>query len=81
MMTLIERELSAAGIEATGFMDEALLASELQNNGTRLLIIGGGVEDAPRLRLRELCAAHGVKVHEHYGGPTALVDSIESALN
>lgn len=81
MMALIDRELSAAGLNADGFMDEEVLVEELQKGDIGLLIIGGGVEDAPRERLRKLCVSSGIKLHEHFAGPTSLVDSIASALN
>jgi len=80
MMALIDKELSAAGFEATGFLEEELLLAELRKGEVKLLIIGGGVEDEPRERLRKICAGSGIKVHEHFAGPTALVDSVKNAL-
>jgi len=80
MMALIDKELSAAGLEATGFLEEELLVAELQKGEVKLLIIGGGVEDEPRARLLKICADAGIQVHEHFAGPTALVDSVTNAL-
>jgi len=80
MMTLVGQQLQAAGLSAQGFLDEALLLSELDKGNTRLLVIGGGVEDEARERLRDRCKALNILVLEHFGGPTALVDTIGSLL-
>lgn len=81
MMALIDKELSAAGIAATGFLEEELLVTELRKGQVDLLIIGGGVEDEPRVRLLKICSDAGIKVHQHFAGPTALVDSVTNALS
>lgn len=80
MMALVGQQLKAAGLNAQGFMDEEQLVAELDKGEVRLLVIGGGVEDAPRTRLRAYCAAHNVLMLEHFGGPAALVENIGTVL-
>jgi hypothetical protein len=45
-----------------------------------MLVIGGGVEEAPRMRLRERCATLNILVLEHHGGPGQLVEHIGQVL-
>jgi len=80
MMALVGQQLKAAGIEAKGFMEETALGTELQQGHVRLLLIGGGVEDEPRARMKALCSELGILVLEHFGGPSSLPDNIASAL-
>jgi|GEM_PF-877029 len=80
MMALVGNQLKAAGIVAHGFMDEALLMQELDKGHTHLLVLGGGVEDEPRSRLKEYCSARAILVLEHFGGPGSLPSNISSAL-
>lgn len=80
MMALVGQQLKAAGIEARGFMDESALRAALEEGQVRLLVMGGGVEDAPRARMKALCAERGVLVLEHHAGPASLPDTIAQAL-
>jgi hypothetical protein len=80
MMALVGNQLKAAGIVAKGFMDEALLMQELDKGRTQLLVLGGGVEDGPRIRLKDQCVQRGILVLEHFGGPGSLPDNISTAL-
>lgn len=80
MMVLVDQQLKAAGLNARGYMDEELLIAELDKGEARLLVIGGGVEDGPRARLRAYCAAHNVLMLEHFGGPAALIENIGTVL-
>lgn len=80
MMTLVGQQLSAVGMNAEGFMDEAALQVELAKGDAKLLVIGGGVEDAPRERLKAFCKEHGILVLEHFGGPGQLPGTINEAI-
>lgn len=80
MMALVGHQLTAAGMDAQGFQEEAPLASELVKGGVRLLILGAGVEDEPRERLRAICVGQGILFHEHFEGPTALLDHVTRLL-
>jgi TPP-dependent trihydroxycyclohexane-1,2-dione (THcHDO) dehydratase len=80
MMALVGHQLSAAGMEAEGFMDEDQLMEKLRGGDARLLVIGGGVEDEARERLKKTCAEHDVMVLEHSAGPHSLPGSISEAL-
>jgi hypothetical protein len=80
MMALVGQQLSAAGMEAEGFMDEEQLVRRLEMGKARLLVIGGGVEEKPRQRLKDVCARLGVLVLEHSAGPQSLPNSISDAL-
>ncbi len=80
MMALVGQQLKAAGMDAHGFGDEALLMTELAKGDVRLLVLGAGVEDEPRERLRAICAAGGILFHEHFEGPTALVERVTRLL-
>ncbi len=80
MMALVGHQLAVAGLDAEGFMDEQLLEDRLTKGDTKLLVIGGGVEDEPRERLKRICDAHGILVLEHSGGPQSLPGSITEAL-
>jgi hypothetical protein len=80
MMSLVGQQLSAAGMRAEGYMDEAILELELAKGDTKLLVIGGGVEDGPRARLKGLCAKQGILVLEHSEGPGSLPGNITNAL-
>lgn len=80
MMTLVDLELSAAGLNAKGFEDEKALLAEIDKGEIRLLVIGGGVEEGPRGRLKAYCADRKVQVLEHFGGASSLVDNITKAL-
>lgn len=80
MMALVGQQLTAAGMDAHGFRDETVLAGALAKGDVRLLVMGAGVEDEPRERLRALCAAHDILFHEHFEGPTALVEHVTRLL-
>ena len=80
MMTLVAQQLAAAGMKAEGFMDEEKLMAELRRGEPKLLVIGGGVEDEARKRLKEYCAGIGVLVLEHFAGPGSLPTNIAEAL-
>ncbi len=80
MMALVGNELKAAGIAAEGFLDDAALMAAMQDRPVRLLVIGAGVEDGPRARLKEHCTARGVKVLEHFEGPGLLPAAIRRVL-
>lgn len=80
MMTLVDRQLSAAGLNSTGFVEEDALMSEMEKGQVRLLVIGGGVEDEPRARVKAYCDAKGILVFEHSGGPQSLPETITNAL-
>lgn len=80
MMALVGQQLRAAGIRSTGYMDEAVLLADLAKGDAKLLVIGGGVEDEARTRLRVACARHNVLVLEHFGGPGQLVENIGDVL-
>ncbi|MDQ3101082.1 MAG: hypothetical protein M3R08_06825 [Bacteroidota bacterium] len=80
MMALVGQQLKAAGMEAEGFMDEEKLMSELAGANAKLLVIGGGVEDAPRERLKSFCSEHGILVLEHFAGPGSLPKNISEVL-
>lgn len=43
-------------------------------------LIGGGVEQASREALAPLARAHGVKVIEHFGGPSNLRRHVDEVL-
>jgi ribosomal protein L30E len=81
MMTLVERQLAAEGMNAVGFMDEEELIAELNQGNAHLLVIGGGVEDEPRARVKEYCHQKGIMVFEHSGGPQNLPGNIASVLS
>lgn len=80
MMTLVGQQLKAAGMEAEGYMDEAQLETELAKGDTKLLVIGGGVEDTARERLKDICGRQGILVLEHSAGPGTLPGNIANAL-
>ncbi len=80
MMALVGQQLAAAGMEAEGFMDEEKLTDRLNSGMAKLLVIGGGVEDEPRQRLKHICAGKGILVLEHFAGPHSLPGSISEAL-
>ncbi len=81
LMTIVDLQLKSAGIEAKGYMDEAELAAALREGHPRMLVIGGGVEEEARARVKALCQEHGVLVLEHSGGPQNLPDTISDALS
>lgn len=80
MMALVDQQLKATGIHAVGHMDEAMLLQDLSSGECRLLVIGGGVEDEARIRLRAACTSLGILVLEHQGGPGQLVENISQVL-
>lgn len=81
MMALVGNQLKAAGIDAKGFMDEHLLTTELSLGNARMLVMGGGVEDDSRERMKAFCQANGIMVLEHFGGPASLPETIATALD
>lgn len=80
MMAIVDLQLKAAGIHAQGFMDEHELLAALEAGTTRMLVIGGGVEEEARQRLKAHCQLLGVLVLEHNGGPQHLPGNIAHAL-
>lgn len=80
MMTLVDQQLKAAGINAVDHMDEEALLADLAQGDAKLLVIGGGVEEEARLRLRDASRRLGLLVLEHHGGPAQLVDQIGGVL-
>lgn len=80
MMALVGQQLKAAGLDAIGFRDEKVLEDELAKGEARLLVIGAGVEEAPRARLKAYCAARGILVHENSGGPGAMMEHVAKLL-
>ncbi len=80
MMALVDQQLKATGIQAVGYMDERNLLKDLATGACRLLVIGGGVEEEARVRLRAACRDRNVLVLEHHGGPGQLADNIGQAL-
>lgn len=80
MMALVDQQLKATGIQAVGYMDESNLLKDLATGACRLLVIGGGVEEEARVRLRAACRDQNVLVLEHHGGPGQLADNIGQAL-
>ncbi|MBL7950826.1 MAG: hypothetical protein JNM62_03840 [Flavobacteriales bacterium] len=80
MMALVDQQLKAAGIHATGHMDEQALLGDLAKGDAKLVVIGGGVEEEARTRLREACGRYNVLVLEHFGGPGQLVQNISGVL-
>ena len=80
MMSLVDLELSAAKLNAKGFLDEDALLKEIEKGDIRLVVIGGGVEEAPRKRLKAYCSEREIQVLEHFGGPNSLVENIATAL-
>ena len=80
MMTLVGQQLDAAGMQAEGFMDEDELMAKLRSPKARLLVIGGGVEEGARERLKKYCSEIGLLVLEHSAGPASLPGNIAEAL-
>jgi len=80
MMSIVDLQLRATGITAQGFIRESELMAELSKGLTKMLVIGGGVEDEPRVRLKAWCTANNVLILEHSGGPQSLPEEIEDAL-
>ena len=80
MMTLVGQQLAAAGMEAEGHMDEEKLMAKLREADPKLLVIGGGVEEEARNRLKKYCSEIGVLVLEHFAGPASLPNNIAEAL-
>ena len=81
MMTIVDQQLKSAGINAQGYMNEGELEKALESGEARMLVIGGGVEDGPRERVKALCKKHGILVLEHSGGPQILPTNISEALS
>lgn len=81
LMTIVDQQLKAAGINARGFMDENELETALREGKAGMLVIGGGVEPEPRERVKKVCGQLGLLVLEHWGGPHMLPDDIEEALS
>lgn len=80
IMALVHHQLRSAGHAAEGFMEDDQLRARLDGGPTALLIVGGGVEEGPRQALRDLCAARGIRLLEHYGGPDQLIENVRAAL-
>lgn len=80
MMSIVDLQLKATGITAKGFIKLSELMAELEQGHAKMLVIGGGVEDAARAQLKTWCAANKVLVLEHSGGPQSLPDEIAGAL-
>jgi hypothetical protein len=54
--------LRAGGIAATGTTSDEDAMSMLATGGVAALVIGGGVEEASRLRLEAAARRHGIRV-------------------
>lgn len=80
IMALVRNQLAGAGFVCEGYMDDGALLSRLEHPDVRLLVVGGGIEDGPRLRLRELCEARNIRLLEHFGGADQLVENVRRAL-
>jgi len=80
MMSIVDLQLKAAGIVATGYMDEDALVKAMDASPVHMLVIGGGVEEAPRARSKAICEARGILVLEHSGGPQHLPGNIKEAI-
>jgi hypothetical protein len=80
IMALVRNQLTGFGYPAEGILEDDALMARLAQGKVALLVIGGGIEDGPRLKLRDHCAAHGIRVLEHFGGPDQLVDNVRRAL-
>ncbi len=80
IMALVRNQLVAAGFGAEGYLDDGALLSRLEHGDVALLVVGGGIEDGPRAHLRQLCAAKGIRILEHFGGADQLVENVRNAL-
>ena len=80
IMALVRNQLAGAGYASEGFMDDGALLSRLEHPDVTLLVLGGGIEDGPRLKLRDICQRRGIRLLEHYGGPDQLVENVRRAL-
>ncbi|RJQ82648.1 hypothetical protein D5S17_02450 [Pseudonocardiaceae bacterium YIM PH 21723] len=56
--------LRAEGIDAEGVVDPELALAAIPGGGFEVLQLGGGVPAEPRAALKELAAAHGMRVLE-----------------
>mgnify|MGYP003382063841 CR=1 FL=1 len=81
ILALAEYHISRAGYQAEGFLEEDAVIQRLNAGGVMLLILGPGVEDGARVHMRTYCHEHAIKLLEHYGGPGALLESVETVLN
>lgn len=80
IMSLVKNQLNGSGLVSEGFLADDELMARLAQGNVALLVIGGGIEDGPRLRLRDHCASAGIRVLEHFGGPDQLVENVHKAL-
>ena len=80
LMTIVDQQLRSAGIRAQGFMQEEQVMDAIERGEARMIVLGGGVEDGPRERIKGHCSKHGILVLEHSGGPQHLPQDIERAL-
>jgi hypothetical protein len=80
IMALVRNQLAGAGYASEGYMDDGALLSRLEHPDVALLVLGGGIEDGPRLQLRDICQRRGIRLLEHYGGPDQLVENVRRAL-
>jgi hypothetical protein len=80
IMALVKNQLSGVGYVAEGILEDEALMVRLAQGSVALLVIGGGIEDGPRLKLRDHCKEHGIRVLEHFGGPDQLVENVARAL-
>ena len=80
IMALVDLQMRSAGYKTEGFLEEMDLMQRLEGAPAALLVLGAGVEDAPRARLREYCEAKRIKLLEHFGGPDRLLENVRAAL-
>jgi hypothetical protein len=80
IMALVKNQLTGGGFVAEGFLEDAPLLERLAQGNVSLLILGAGIEDGPRLRLRERCTELDLRLLEFYGGPDQLMQSVQNAL-
>ena len=80
IMDLVKNQLMSAGYAAEGYLEDAPLLERLARGSVDLLVLGGGIEDGTRLRMRERCTELGLRLLEHYGGPDQLLANVSRAL-
>ncbi|WP_019635019.1 hypothetical protein [Actinomadura atramentaria] len=80
VVDLVVGAVRASGVEAAGApTDEAALAA-LADGGVELLVIGGGVEEPSRVRLRADAKERGVTVVEAPLRGRALQDYVQTEI-
>ena len=80
IMALVKNQLVGSGYATEGYMEYDELMARLAAGNVSLVVIGGGIEDGPRLKLRDHCEQQGIRVLEHFGGPDQLLENVARAL-